>query len=386
TLLRLDLDAAVSSMDVLASASVVGESADASVTVYDITRCLGDGCIGGIRVHGSCGVGSPSVAQRVSSCVLLGVLGKADEPDADIAFITVHVPHQLVLNRASLQVEDLPRNEGISRGGSEAKVGRQNCQDSGSVSLCEDGYCIIPPTQSLNRFSVALGLRTVGIPSWEAAVLDVNGPTIPLSRTTPETNHFTQGTDPLIKTALLEVVGPEIGNAGGRPSSISERALVVGPSMPYSTGFGLGGHVEGTLLMDLCLWNEDGKVLWSFTLPIRFSHVDPFCGPGDGMDEGFDFIPGSTHRMEGKEWVNMDLEGERREQRLHGSIKEPGVGSVTVELSLLECTTTDRRDGLDGGGLQLGGNECKSTKKKQSQWVVRRAFLELDLGFLNCQF
>ncbi|CAM9782812.1 unnamed protein product [Discosporangium mesarthrocarpum] len=370
----------------LADARLVGKTADGALMVYDMVPLLH--CDRGEGHDRSTDNGtSSSTSSRTRACVLLGLLGDSNQGPTDTAmsvgFLTVHVPHQMVLDRAT--------RCGLGGGNPRLSnrvcdgVERSSCMEAGGTGSRTGGGSGRAGAEAggksgLTGLSVALSLRTAGVTSWEASVLDIDAKLVPPldpwdstpSSMCPRSPGPDSGHPEPPTVAQLAVVMPSVGGAMGRPFTIPQRSLAVRPGLPFSTAAGLQGCVEGLLLADLALWaagGAEGSSLWAFSSPIAFS---PAPNPGSGNTGRHGPYPG-----EEEEWVDFGLGVERRECRLRGSVEESGVGTLKVELALLEGEG-DGEESVPGGAGGRGKGADSGCR-----WVVRRAVVELEPDFLD---
>lgn len=323
------------------------------------------------------------------SCVLLGVpsdsrkTGDAQREDdtAGVAFLSVHFPHQLVLDAATRQAE----------ASGERRRSQAYGDDAAGVS------------HGLERFSVALGLRTTGVPVWEMEASRVNGCLCPPRQQyapphQPQRQPRSSGnpcqTSPAFQNGkyrsviCIELVGARrkiieggLGRwtsasaapAADRPSARST-TLSAGPHLPFSTSGGLSGVFEDVLLADFVLCDEHGGTLWAFTSPIVFNR-----GRTGGDEASSPHSAVWRMGADGDDGVIDMAHSEVRGNRRRGVVEEPGVGRVIIELALVNLDEScaegawQQQKQQNAAGCDLG-------------WRVRVALVELELGFIDVWF
>lgn len=309
----------------LSGARLLGRSEDDAVALYDVSE-YGADHDPQKGMHDTATSGLPTTPR---GCVLLGVLddGKNDRVDAGaFAFLTVHFPHQLLLDAAT---RPLPLSS-LSTDGTPGTAINRRSRLYGDDST--------GPNHGLENFAVAIGLRTGGVPLWEAKWIGVDGRLF-----SPCVLPGTQ--NKLSSNKARRMICVDLIRAGCQPNSTrTDRALNVGPRLPYFTTGGLHGAVENVLLADCALCDPDGASLWAFTSPIVFERVP------------------LSARNEDDEVVDMACQEVRKERR-RGVVETAGVGRLVVELALVE-----------------------SDKGEWHTWVVRVSRLELELSFINDWF
>ncbi|CAM9691544.1 unnamed protein product [Laminaria digitata] len=338
----------------LSQARLLGKSTDGGIALYEVTGLDGRGA----RSGGGGGGGSSSSSRSSSvlpytkrACVLLGVFDDAEQagqcPSGRIAFLTVHFPHDLLIDAAT----------GRFRSG-----------------LLSDA-----PLLARNKpvFSVALGLRTAGVPLWEKACSGVSAclrsrygarnDDATCRRSRPSGNEGEQDRSVM----RIDLVRPGA-------NELEEVTLNGVPGLLYSTSGGLQGVVDDVLLADFALCNRNCLTLWAFASPIVFEASSPKAaegGAGTGNSDG-----GGNCEDDG---IFNIAYSEARAGRRRGFVVEPGVGRVIVELALVETS--------DGSGSGSGdGDDDKAATRNSNKrcppghaWIVRAARVELELSFVN---
>ncbi|CAM9499103.1 unnamed protein product [Scytosiphon promiscuus] len=284
TILRID------ARPFLSEARPLGNSAGNALALYDVS---GKSC------HGHADrIFSPPPPPVLRGCVLLGVLpahrqnvrGNSTADAGGVGFLSVHFPHDLLLNvatrRPSRGVQGPP-------------------DDSGS------------PENGLAGLTAAFGLRTAGVPLWETASTHVDGFLRSPRNGVVGRRHPPKSGKPAAGVVCIDLLRearnqstPLAGGLVATATSLSERTLSAPPGLPYSTPGGLTGVVADVLLADFTLCDPDCATLWAFTSPIVFET----CLPGRAADE----------------------------ERRCGVVTEPGVGRVVVHLALVETPGDDR--------------------------------------------
>lgn len=358
----------------LSQARLLGTSADSAVALYDVA---GSSCSNGSSANRLCtrksgdggGIISPA-SPALRGCALLGVLpsrrhdGRQDS-DSDaggVAFLTVHFPHDLLLDVATHRRSGASDNN-PSNNGSDSCRSRSYGDDSAG------------PKHGLENFAAALGLRTAGVPLWEKASIGIGGricsPGSVVSRRKQPLKDGESG----VAVVCVDILRPGTNDAacfGG-----SERMLSAGPGLPYSTPGGLSGIVADVLLADFTLCDPDGTSLWAFASPIVFEACLT-AAVAAGVPGGSE---GSGGGSEDDDCTIDMAHKEIREERRRGIVAEPGVGKVVVELALVESTGEDDED-----------ERARSTATQRRccpaghVWMVRSARVELELEFVNTWF
>lgn len=329
TLLKIDLP-------VLTQRLLLDASPDKSIACYEISSETGDA----EKLVGEA-VGPP----LPRACALLGVLGdvqtEKNQGDSGIGFLSVHLPHQLLLDAATRRVT--PEN-------TVARRSQAYHDDSAGAA------------HGLENYSAALGLRTAAVALWEASAVGMTGRLCPqrlnVSRKNQRSSKSVLGG---LSGANQNVVCMELVGLGDN-IAFAERTLSACPGIPFTTSGGLSGVLENVLLTDFALWDAHGDSLWAFTFPMTLEPSPPAVDGGDDV---------------------LDMQyGELRGRRLRGVVEEPGIGRVTVELTLASQSGEE------------GEVECslssRKLRRRQSPagytWVVRLARVELELGFVNVWF
>ncbi|CAB1104386.1 unnamed protein product [Ectocarpus sp. CCAP 1310/34] len=355
---------------VLSPARALGKSTDSAIVLYDITGSSSSSSSSSERGGGhTCTTKTAPSSPVRRGCALLGVLPAGSHggqrgsgmDDGGVAFLTVHFPHELLLDVATH---------------GRRKATERNAPNSGSRTRGRYfGDDSAGPSHGLEGFATALGLRTAGVPLWEKASTAVDGRVCPPRNVTPQLQQSTVGEDPGAAVVCIDILHPGANNAasfGGGAAAVSDpdRTLSSGPGMPYSTPGGLSGTVADVLLADFTLYDPDGASLWAFTLPIVFAACP---AEGSAPNPG-----GSRSREDNDDTIDM-AHRELREERRRGIVAESGVGRVIVELALVESPA--ERDEHD---------VVRSSQKRSCpaghMWVVRSARVELELGFVNMWF
>lgn len=355
----------IDSKPVLSQARLLGTSAEGAVALYGVAEGSSRSTDGGsnrpcTRISGD-GDGDRTPSRPLPvlrGCALLGVLPsrrQGEEEDADaggVAFLTVHLPHDLVLHVATHRSGTGDNNPETVASGS--RRSRSYGDDSAG------------PRYGLDNFAAALGLRTAGVPLWETASRGVGGcirsrPRDVVSRRTQPVGDAITG----VAVVCFDLLRPGAGGDGGGVDMTSEeRTLSAGPGLPFSTPSGLSGVVADVSLADFTLCGEDGMPLWSFTSPIVFEAcLDAGAAEGD-CGSAIDM----AHR-------------EVKEERRRGVVVEQGVGRVVVELGLVESR------GEDGG--QDGRARSAASQRGcpvGHVWMIVSARAELELDVINAWF
>lgn len=347
-------------------------------------------------------------------CLLLGVLGdrlqqqqhaNGIEADTDVSseaavgFLSVHLPHQLVLDASTRRPTVLDFHGVDAADTTPEKGGPRRIRKSLVYGDDSAG-----PAHGLENLSAAIGLRTVGVAAWETKAtgvtgrLRLQGPQSLASRPRGTNSGFSS---PLShnhssheKVVCIDLVRPGGINAGGWEAASGARAgsaltLSTSPQLPFSTSGGLSGVFEDVLLTDFYLCDEHGDTMWAFTAAMVFGKifdghrsvggedkVVPATTPGD--DVATDDCTQSGFFVDVVDMAHSEVRRERR----RGVIEEPGVGRVIVELALINSSS------LDDNSLYHGREGCSSlpAAKEKAEWMVRLARAELDLGFFNAWF
>lgn len=356
---------------VLSPARALGKSADNAIVLYDITGSSSSSSSSSERGGGhTCTTKTTPSSPVRRGCALLGVLppgspggkrGSGTDNDG-VAFLTVHFPHELLLDVATHGRRRATERNAPNSGSSTR--GRYFGDDSAG------------PRHGLEGFATALGLRTAGVPLWEKASTTVDGRVCPPRNVVPQLQQSPVGDDPGAAVVCIDILHPGANNAvsfGGGAGGVSDpdRTLSSGPGMPYSTPGGLSGTVADVLLADFTLHDPDGASLWAFTLPIVFAACP---AEGSAPNPG-----GSRSREDDDDDTNDMAHRELREERRRGIVAESGVGRVIVELALVESPT--ERDEND-----VVGSSQKRSYPVGHRWVVRSARVELELRFVNTWF
>lgn len=315
-------------------AHLVGSSADKSVSLYQLVERDGRGR------HGTTPVPPPPPR----ACILLGMIEGERKNDQGFGFLTVHLPHELLLGA-------------VCR--SPTAGNQPNARRSKSYGNDSAG-----DKHGLEPFHVALGLRTAGVPVWESASLGVAGHLCPRTIPAQNSQRFTgfSRSQKVVCVELLKAGGDAAGDLGQSGS----RKLTVGPGLPYSSSGGLSGNIEDVLLADLALSDANGDSMWAFILPIVFQ------SSASTAEE-------SAVGNEDSGIIDMGRK-EVREERRRGVVGESGVGRVLVELSLVE-SDEDVVQVVRAGGAQLR-HRCPAGHA----WVIRAARVELELDFVDAWF
>ena len=349
----------------LSQAQLLGKSSDGGVALYGVpgldgpgarsggggsggggggggSRAGGDGrggragsAVGGVGGGRSSGGGNSVSPPTKRACALLGVFDDAEQagrsPSGRVAFLTVHFPHDLLIDAATGLFQS-ERSPGIPRFGENEPI-----------------------------FSVALGLRTAGVPLWEKACSDVGAR--PCSRygarhdATCVRGQPSGGEGEDRPVMRIDLVRPGAND-------LKEVTLSGGPGLPYSTSGGLQGIVEGVLVADFVLCDPDCVTLWAFASPIVFEASPKAGRTGSGSS--------------GEDDGSFDIAySEARAGRRRGFVVEPGVGRVIVELTLVET--------FDGSDTNIGDKAAARNKScpPGHMWIVRAASVELELSFVN---
>lgn len=314
-------------------ARLVGRSADKSVSLYELV-----GRVGG-SLDGTTASVSPPLPR---ACILLGMIEGGKHNDQGFGFLTVHLPHELLLEATCrLRTWRNPPNGRRSKSYGDDSAGDRH---------------------GLEQIHVALGLRTAGVPVWEAASAGVAGHLCPRTILTQQEGQCCTGCSRNELVVCLELLKPGGDAAGDLRQAGGSCRLTAGPGLPYSSSGGLSGVIEDVLLADLALSDPNGDSMWAFTMPIVFqtsSASTAAVSPGSIVDMGHNEV-----------W------GERR----RGVVGECGVGRVVVELSLIESDEDEEPVGRAGRAQQR--HRCPAGHA----WVVRAARVELELGFVNAWF
>lgn len=357
----------------LAQARLLGTSAEGTVALYGVAGSSSSCSSVDGRVDRSCarrsgdGDGDPAVPHPSSvlrGCALLGMLpscrqdGRQDADAGGVAFLTVHLPHDLVLDVAT-------RRSGTG-GNTPENVGR------GSRRRQSYGDDSAGPRYGLENFAAALGLRTAGVPLWETASMGIGGcictPRDVASRRTQRPVRDTSTGVGVVCFDLLHPGANGGGGDGGSGDSVNmtseELTLSAGPWLPFSTPGGLSGVVADVLLADFTLCDDDGVPLWAVASPIVFEAC-------------LDATAAETDRDSTIDMAHKEVTEERR----RGVVAEEGVGRVVVELGLVESPGED--DDHDGRARSAASRgHCPVGHV----WMVVSARAELELGFINAWF
>lgn len=305
-------------------ARLLGKSADGAVALYDV-------------FDRNCGGGAPAaLPPRPRGCALLGVLEghpAGGKDSSGIGFLTVHLPHEQLLYAGYQPPLD------------EQSPGGRRCQSYGDDAA--------GARHGLENFTLALGLRTAGVPVWEAAWPGAEGRLCSLLRESRRERSGSAEEDRAV--VCFDLVRP--GDAAAAELR-AERTLRDGPGLPYTTSGGLSGVVENVLIADLAVFDAHRDSLWAFALPIVFE-PSPVATAGSKDDCIIDMA-----------------HNEVREKRRRGFVDEPGVGRVTVELALVESSTSDEGDTPVRAPVR---RRCPAGH----EWIVRVARVDLELGFVN---
>lgn len=362
---------------VLSQAQLLGISAGGAVALYGVagsSSCSNGGGANRSRSRRS-GDGdrtdSPS-SPVLRGCALLGVLPSRREDrrqDADaggVAFLTVHLPHDLVLDVATRRSgvrDNSPKNNGS---------GYRRSQSYGDDSA--------GPRYGLENFAAALGLRTAGVPLWEKASKGVGGcirtPHDFVSRRTQPLRGARTG----VALVCFDLLRPGANGGGGSANMASEeRTLRAGPGLPFSTPGGLCGVVADVLLADFTLCGDDGTPLWAFTSPIVFEAcLDAGTAEVEVLRENNCSGGGAGADRDGT--IDM-AHTEVREERRRGVVAEQGVGRVVVEVGLVESSGED-----DSHDRRAQSAASRGRCPVGYVWMVLSARAEVELDFVNAWF
>lgn len=356
---------------ILSAARALGKSADDAIVLYDIMGSSRSSSSSSEKGGGHTCTTKPTLSSPVRrGCALLGVLPPGSQrgkrgsgTDAGgVAFLTVHFPHELLLDVAT---------HGRRR------ATQRNAPNSGSGTRGRYfGDDSAGPRHGLEGFATALGLRTAGIPLWEKALTAVDGRVCPPRNVKPQRQQSPVGDDPRAAVVCIDILHPGANKAvsfGGGSAAVSDsdRTLSSGPRMPYSTPGGLSGTVADVLLADFTLYDPDGASLWAFTSPIVFAA----CPAGGSAPN-----PGGSRSREDDDDDIIDMSHrELREERRRGIVAEPGVGRIIVELALVESPSERVENDV------VGSSQRRSCTAGHV-WVVRSARVELKLEFVNTWF
>ena len=368
----------IDSWPVLSQARLLGTSAEGGVALYGVAEsssCSKDGSTNssGTRKSGD-GDGDGDGGRTNSppfpvlrGCALLGVLpsrhqdGRQQADAEGVAFLTVHLPHNLVLDVATRGSWMEHGNPGKVRNASRRRQSYGN--DSAG------------PRHGLDDFAAALGLRTAGVPLWETASMGVGG-CIRTPRDVPSRRTQQALRDAGTGVVCFDLLRPGANGGGGSVKMTpEERTLSAGPELPFSTPGGLSGVVGGVLLADFTLCGDDGVPLWAFASPVVFES----CLDGEGLREGKDSGRGAEDS-----WCDSTIDmghKEVREERRRGVVAERGVGRVVVELGLVESSGDD--DGYNG---QARSAASRGRCPVGHVWMIVSARAELELDFINAWF
>ncbi|CAM9130676.1 unnamed protein product, partial [Ectocarpus fasciculatus] len=358
---------------ILCPARALGTSVDKAIALYDVTGSSRNSSSSSERCGGhTCTKKTTPSSPVRRGCALLGVLPPGSEGGkrgsgtgaGGVAFLTVHFPHELLLD--------------VATHGRRRVTGRSAPNSGSGTRGRYFGDDSAGPRHGLEGFATALGLRTAGIPLWEKASTAVDGRVCPPRNVVPQLQQSPVGDDPGAAVVCIDIMRPGASKAGSfgdgaAAVSDSDRTLSSGPGMPYSTPGGLSGTVADVLLADFTLYDPDGACLWAFTLPVVFAA----CPAGGSAPN-----PGGSRSREDDDddddTVDM-AHRELREERRRGIVAESGVGRVIVELALVESPS--ERDQNDVVGSSQRGS-CPAGH----MWVVRSARVELELEFVNTWF
>lgn len=308
----------------LSRARLLGKSADKTVALYEVTQDSSN--------RGSDTVTPP----EPRTCALLGVLqsnlkSELDNDGGDVGFLTFHCPHEMLLYTATHRPRGKDRFEHIRR---------QSYKDDSAGSK-----------HGLENFTIALGLRTSGIPVWEAARIGVDGHLCGLPAE-PQSQRAKHRREPFV---LFDLVCPAENHA--------DITLHGGPGLPFCTPSRLSGVIENILIADFVAIDTNGDTMWAFVSPMVFESSPMSEFGGTGTDGDCDGLMNMSH-------------SEVREERRRGVVHEPGVGRVVIELALVE---SDERAKSKGSPVRP---RCPVGHK----WITRTARVELELVYINAWF
>lgn len=312
----------------LSRARLLGKSADKAVALYEVVQDSSN--------HANRD-GDTVTPLKPRACALLGVLqsnlkSKSDDDGGDIGFLTLHCPHEMLLYAATHRPQ-----------------GRDRSEHSRCRSYMDDSA---GSKHGLENFTIALGLRTSGVPMWEAARIGVDGHLCGRSAAPQSQRAKHTQREPFL---LFDIICPSENHA--------EKTLHRGPGFPFSTPSRLSGEIENILVADFIAIDTNGDTMWAFTSPMVFelSPISEFGGIG--ADGDCDGLMDMRHR-------------EVREERRRGVVHEPGVGRVVVELALVESNER----------VELKGTAAKPRCPAGHKWITRTARVELELGYINAWF
>lgn len=306
---------------------VLGKSRDGFLTLLEIPCSRSFEAIGGRRR------GPP----EPRGTIVAGVLGDAgvggEDVDAVVCLMTLHMPHQLILNSSTRTMKNrLRRSQNYGHDSAGALYGLEN-------------------------LGAAIGLRTTAVPLWETCSLGVVTGYISW-RDTRVRDTLSSGSLPPTssKVIRLDLVSPGAGGLGGAQGEA--RSLSGPPNMPFTTTGGLSGVVEDVLLAEFALFDCHGDPLWSFTSSIVFA------------------TPWIRNWVGGTEQLVLDIShSEVVEERRQGLVEEDGVGRVIIELAQVDSS---EKEGTVSTLL--------SRSPTAHEWIVRSAWVELELEFIDGWF
>lgn len=309
----------------LSRARLLGKSADNAVALYEVTQDSSN------RDNDTVTPPEPR------TCALLGVLqsnlkSDCDNDGGDVGFLTFHCPHEMLLYAATHRPQGKDRFE---------HTWRQSYKDDSAGSK-----------HGLENFTIALGLRTSGIPMWEAARIGVDGHLCGLPAATRSQRAKHTQREPFV---LFDLICPAENHA--------DITLHGGPGLPFCTPSTLTGVIENILIADFIAIDTNGDTMWAFALPMVFELSPMSEFRGIGTDGDCDRLMDMSHR-------------EVREERRRGVVHEPGVGKVVVELALVE---SDEKVESKGSPARL---RCPAGHR----WIIRTARVELELVYINAWF
>eukprot|EP00752_Nemacystus_decipiens_P005291 g4799.t1 len=368
----------IDSWPVLSQARLLGTSAEGAVALYGVAGSSSRSHVGSVspsltRRSGGDG-GGDRTASRPSpvlrGCALLGVLpsrrqdGKQDAHAEGFAFLTIHLPHDLVLDVATRG--RATGNSNSERFGSSSRRRQSHGDDSAG------------PGHGLEDFAAALGLRTAGVPLWETASMGVGGCIRKPGDVVSQTKQQTPRDASTLGVVCFDILCAGANRSGGSVNMTpEERTLSAGPGLPFSTPGGLSGVVGDVLLADFTLRGDDGMPLWAFASPIVF---EAYLG-GEVAKEGEGSGGGAKHS-----WPDSTVDmahNEVREERRRGIVVEHGVGRVVIELGVVE---SPGEDGGDDGRGRVRSAASRGRNPAGHVWMVVSARAELELDFINAWF
>eukprot|EP00903_Cladosiphon_okamuranus_P009071 g8672.t1 len=352
----------IDSWPAISQARLLGKSAEGAVVLFGVagssSSCSSND--GGANrssarrsgdVDGDRAISYPASVLR--GCALLGMLpsrpqdGQRDADAGGFAFLTVHLPHDLVL--------DVATRRNWTRGSFRESVGNDSRRRQ---SYGDDSA---GPRHGLENFASALGLRTAGVPLWETASMGIGGCIrMPRDVVSRLDTHTSTG----VGVVCFDLLRPGANGGGSVTMTSEERTLSAGPGLPFSTPGGLSGVVADVLLADFTLCHDDGVPLWAFTSPIVFEA----CLDAAAAEAECDSTIDMAHK-------------EVTEERQRGIVAEQGVGRVVVELGLVE--SPGENDGHDGRARSAAS---RARCPVGHVWIVVSARAELDLDFINAWF